>query len=353
MSQILELVNSIQKSYGAGAIHHLGSSNTILENQYDRASTGLYELDYALSGGIVKGSMNEIFGGEGDGKTTLSLHIAGQLQKAFGWTLYILDAEHKLNLDYAQKLGVDINNILITQPEYGEIGLDIAQAVLQSGLVKIFIIDSVTALVPLSEVNGDFSDVNMGAHARLMSKMCRVLTPIIVQNGVVAIFINQVREKIGQGAMFGSPEVTTGGRALKFYCGTRIKVTSSQVKKGETVDLTQRDVNINVVKQQWGTPFKKTSLRLILGEGFDKGLDLLEYMLKTGEVAQSSSSFRLVATGEFLGNGKQKASETLYKLVFPIVEEIPEIIDEEPQEKIEKEVEKNNVGQTEDSGTIG
>lgn len=351
MSQVLELVNSIQKSYGAGAIHHLGSSNTILENQYDRASTGLYELDYALSGGIVKGSMNEIFGSEGDGKTTLSLHIAGQLQKAFGWILYILDAEHKLNLDYAQKLGVDTDNMLITQPEYGEIGLDIAQAVLQSGLVKIFIIDSITALVPLSEVNGDFSDVNIGAHARLMSKMCRVLTPIIVHNGVVAIFINQVREKIGMGGMqFGSPEVTTGGRALKFYCGTRMKVTSSQVKKGDTVDLSQRDVNINVVKQQWGTPFRKTSLRLVLGEGFDKGLDLLEYMLKTGEVAQASSSFRLVSTGEFLGNGKQKAGESLYKIVFPEPEPQVEVI-EEIIDLNSTEVE--DVGQNTDSETTG
>lgn len=348
MGQINDLVVSIQKNFGVGSLHHMGDSNTILENQLDRASTGLFELDYVLSGGLVKGSLIEIFGSEGDGKTTLALHIAGQLQKQFGWTVYILDAEHKLNIDYAQKLGVDTDNMLITQPEYGEQGLDIAQAVLQSGLIKVFIVDSVSALVPLAEVNGDFTDVNIGAHARLMSKMCRVLTPIIVHNGIITIFINQVREKIGLGGMsFGSNEVTTGGRALKFYCGTRIKVTSSQVKKGETVLLTERDVNLNVVKQQWGTPFRKTSLRLILGEGFDKKMDLLEYMLKTGEVAQNSSAFRLISTGEYLGSGKTNASETLYKLVFPEPAPVPESI------PIQEEVNEDAIGQTTDSDTTG
>jgi len=343
--ELSELVGSIQKAFGVGSIHHMGDSHSMLENQIDRASTGLFELDYALSGGLVKGSQSEIFGSEGDGKTTLSLHIAGQLQKAFGYTIYMLDAEHKLNLEYAQKLGVDTDNMLLTQPQYGEQGLDIAQAVLTTGLCKIFIIDSVTALVPLAEINGDFTDVNIGAHARLMSKMCRVLTPIIVQKGIIAIYINQVREKIGIGGMsFGSNEVTTGGRALKFYCGTRIKVTSSQVKKGETVLLTERDVNLNIVKQQWGTPFRKTSLRLILGEGFDKKLDLLEYMLKSGEVAQNSSSYRFVATGEFLGSGKSNASISLWDMVFPpepepIVEQIEEVAED--------------VGQNADSESIG
>ncbi len=297
-----ELATSISDSFGEGSLMSLGDTPKILKNQENRVSTGYYDVDWALSGGLVKGGQTEIYGNEGDGKTTLALTIMGECQKN-GMSAYFLDAEHKLNIGYAQTLGVDIKNLLITQPNHGEHGLDVAQAVLSSGLVDVMVVDSVTALVPLAEINGDFTDANMGAHARLMSKMCRVLTPIISSHKIIVIYINQIRQKLG--VFYGSPETTTGGKALKFYCGTRIKVSSQQIKSGNNLDITRRNVTMSVVKQQWGVPYTKIDTQLNLGYGFSKELDIISYGLRLGVLEMASSSVRM--DGKSLGNGKVNA----------------------------------------------
>jgi recombination protein RecA len=197
---------------------------------------------------------------------------------------------------------------LVSQPDYGEQALDITQAVLFSGMIDVVVIDSVTALVPKADIDGDFTDANMGAHARLMSKMCRTLTPVIGTNGIILIAINQIRMKIG--VSFGSPETTTGGKALKFYSGMRLRISSSQMKKGDTVDNSKRLMKIKFAKQKWGTPFREVEEVLELGVGFDEGFDMLQYGLREGIVVQNSSFYRL-SDGTSLGNGKSIASQAL------------------------------------------
>lgn len=305
--ELSSLVNDINSSFGEGSVAFLGDSPSIIKEQLKRVSTGLYELDWALSGGLVKGNQIEIFGNEGDGKTTLALTILALLQ-SLGMRGYIVDAEHKLNLDYAKQLGVKVKDLLITQPQYGEQALDVAQEILNSGMIDVMIIDSVSSLVPLVEINGDFTDANMGAHARLMSKMCRVLTPIISKNKILVIYINQVRQKIG--AFFGSPETTTGGKALKFYCSTRLKVSSQQIKSsGGSVDVTKRNVTVTAVKHQWGVPYRKVDLQLVLGYGFSKEYDIIANGLKLGVLSLASSSVRFGKKS--LGNGKYNAGVKL------------------------------------------
>ena len=304
--ELVDLVNLVNNSYEDGSLKFLGDSPSIIKEQLNRISTGFYDLDWALTGGLVKGAQVEIFGNEGDGKTTLALTILALCQK-LGMQGYIVDAEHKLNLDYAKQLGVDIKKILLTQPPYGEKALDIVKDTLSSGLIDIMIIDSVSNLVPLAEINGDFTDANMGAHARLMSKMCRVLTPTIHKHKIIVIYINQVRQKIGM--FFGSPETTTGGKALKFNCSIRMKVSSQQIKKGSEIDITKRNVTVNVVKQQWGIPYRKANLVLNLGYGFSKEIDIIQYGLKMGVLQMASSSVRMDKRS--LGNGKYNAGVKL------------------------------------------
>lgn len=307
-NQIYELVANLQKHFGGGSIHYLGDdSDTVEFKGKNRYSSGLYELDWGMSGGLVGGTIIELFGNEGEGKTTLALKVVSALQN-IGKQVFWLDAEHTLNLEYAQKLGVKTDELLISQPDYGEQGLDITQAVLFSGMVDVCVIDSVTALVPKADIDGDFTDANMGAHARLMSKMCRTLTPVIGTNDIVFIVINQIRMKIG--VFFGSPEVTTGGKALKFYSGMRLRVSSSQVKKGDTVDQTKRLVKIKFAKQKWGAPFREVEEILVLGEGFDEGFDMLQYGVRVGIIVQASSFYKF-SDGTALGNGKSVASQAL------------------------------------------
>lgn len=322
---IRTLVSSIQKDFGSGSLMLLGDEPDIIENQRDRMSSGLYELNWQMAGGLVRGGMMEIFGPEAGGKTTLALTILARLQQ-YGCQCHIIDAEHKLNLDYAQRLGVNTDDLLVTQPSYGEHGLDIMQAVAMTGLVDVIVVDSVTALVPKADIDGDFTDANMGAHARMMSKMCRVVTPITSQNNIIFIVINQVRQKIG--VFFGSPETTTGGNAIKFYAGMRFRVSSSQVKTGGEVSQSKRMLNIQCVKHQWdGQPYTKTEYMLNLGIGIDKGYDMLQYGLRKGIIEQKSSSFNM--GGKHLGNGKQNAGQAL--LVPDMVEKYKEALDAQLQ----------------------
>lgn len=308
VNDIKSIVDDIRGKFGQGSCFFLDQDPTIISSDTtERASTGLYELDWASSGGFVKGVMHEIHGNEGEGKTTLALTVMKEFIKN-NMTVFYCDAEHSLNLDYARRIGVDTSKIIISQPDFGEQGLDIVQAACEGG-VNVVVIDSVTALVPKAEIDGDFTDVNMGAHARLMSKMCRVLTPIIGRNKVILILINQIRNKIG--VFFGSPEVTTGGKGIKFYSGMRMRVSSSFMKKGDQKDMEKKIMRVDFIKQKWGVPYRDVELLLNIGEGINIGYDRLAYGLRMGFVSQASSYFKLGKLG--LGNGKIAAAEFLMK----------------------------------------
>lgn len=305
--QINLLIESVSKSFGQGSLMMLGETPEIQENQFDRISSNFYEVDWALNGGLVRGTQVEFYGPEAGGKTTLALTMLAAFQQ-FGCQAYYVDAEHKLNLEYAQKLGVNTDDLLLTQPNFGEQAIDIMRDVIGSGLIDVVVVDSVTALVPLADINNDTTDVNIGAHARLMSKMCRIMTPLASRNKTLIIYINQIRHKIA--VMFGSPETTTGGNALKFFCGVRARISSSPYKKNDIVDETKRKVMVDFKKNQWGMPYRKVELLLNLGKGFDKGYDMVQYGLREGILIKKGShiSFR---DGEVIGNGIANASKTL------------------------------------------
>ncbi len=297
-----QIIDVIRKDFGGGSVFSLGTDPQIVDKQRERLSSNLLELDWALSGGMVRGVTHEIYGMEGSGKTTIALQMIKQIQKK-GGIVFFCDAEHSLNVEYAKELGIDINNLLISQPDYGEQGLDIVQCVAETGLVDLIVIDSVTGLVPKVDIDNDFTDANMGAHARLMSKMCRVLTPIISNKNIYLILINQIRQKLG--VFFGSPEVTTGGNAIKFYAGMRMRVSATKVENEDDV----RYLKIDLKKQKWGVPFRNIELRLILGRGFDIGYDRINYGLRVGIIQRSSSYYKLGSIG--LGNGIKNAGKFL------------------------------------------
>jgi len=302
---IKKLVADAQKTW-SGNISVLGGDSSTLLMERPRISTGLKEMDRATGGGYVKGVMHEIFGNEGEGKTTLVLHGIAEIQKA-GEAVLFVDAEHSLNLEYAARIGVDLDNLIIVQPDYGEQGLDITQFIMESGLVGCVVIDSVSALVPKSEIDGDFTDANMGAHARMMSKLCRVFTPIISRNDIILILINQVRLKIGQ--FMGNPEVTTGGKGIKFYSGMRIRVSSSKVEGTEDV----RELKAKFVKHKWGKMYAEAEMRIVLGEGIDSGYDQLVGGIADQSITQKGSCYYY--NGELLGNGKANAIKKLKELL--------------------------------------
>ncbi len=307
INNLYNLVDNITKLYGNGSINLLTDNQQIKKNIKNRFSTGLLNLDWALGGGLVEGGQIEISGAEGHGKTTLALSILAQCQ-LIGMVGYIVDAEHKLNIEYAEALGVDIRRLFITQPNWGEQALDIMKDVLTSGLVNIVIVDSVSMLVPLVDITGDFSDANVGSHPRLISKMVRVMTPIVDKHKIIIIYINQPRSKIGN--FFGSQETTTGGHALKHLCAMRIKVSSQQIKDSSgIVDITKRNVTLNVIKNQWGVPYRSVDEELILGKGFNKGLDMIEYGLRVGVLSLNGSFVKF--KDKTIGNGKHKAGQVL------------------------------------------
>jgi len=296
-------VTQIEKQFGKGAIMKLGQDTKV---EVDVISTGALSLDLALGvGGVPRGRVVEIFGPEAGGKTTLTLSIISQAQKKGGVAAFI-DAEHALDPTYAKKLGVNLDDLLISQPDTGEQALDIAEMLVRSNAVDLIVIDSVAALVPKAEIEGEMGDRHIGLQARLMSQALRKLTAIIAKTHTCMIFINQIREKIG--VMFGNPETTTGGRALKFYSSVRIdlrKITT--VKAGDAILGTR--VRAKVVKNKVAPPFKKAEFEILHDEGISRSGSILDLGIEAGVLEKSGSW--LIYDSEKIGQGRESAREFL------------------------------------------
>ncbi len=307
----------LEKDFGAGTVMKLGE-NTHMEVQ--AVKTGSIALDMALGiGGVPKGRIIEIFGPESSGKTTVALHILAEVQKAGGEAAFI-DAEHALDPVYAKAIGVDINNLLVSQPDCGEDALEITEALVRSGAIDAVVIDSVAALVPRQEIEGDMGASTVGVQARLMSQAMRKLSAVISKSNCVVIFINQLREKIG--VMYGNPETTTGGRALKFYASVRIDVRKAdQIKNGG--EIMGNRVKCKIVKNKVAPPFRSAEFDILYGQGISRAGELLD-MGVTLEVIKKSGAW-FYYNGDKLGQGRDKARATL--------EENPELF-AEIEEKI-------------------
>jgi recombination protein RecA len=290
---------AMDKQFGKGTVLRLGANNVV---PVSTISSGCLSLDAALGvGGFPRGRVAEVFGPESSGKTTLALQVIAQAQKTGGAAAFI-DAEHALDPIYAKKLGVDVDNLLVSQPDTGEQALEITAALVQSGVIDVIVLDSVAALVPKAELEGEMGDSHMGLHARLMSQALRKLTGIISRTNTCMIFINQVREKIG--VMFGNPETTTGGRALKFYSSIRAEVRrTAPIKDGDAVIGNRTKVKI--VKNKVASPFREAEFDLLYGEGASREGDLLDLGVTRNLVEKSGSwySYR----GERIGQGRENA----------------------------------------------
>ena len=298
-----QVLADIEKQFGKGSVMKLGENE---HRKVDVISSGSLSLDIALGiGGYPKGRIIEIFGPESSGKTTFALHAIAEAQKK-GGTAAFIDAEHSLDPLYASKLGVNINDLLLSQPDNGEQALEIAEALVRSGAVSIIVIDSVAALVPQAEIEGEMGDSHVGLQARLMSQALRKLSGIINKTNTTAIFINQLREKVG--VMFGNPEVTPGGRALKFYSSVRLDIRKSESIKLGT-DVIGNRTNIKVVKNKMAPPFKLASVDIMYGEGVSKAGELVDLASSIDVINKSGAWYSY--KGEKIGQGKENVKEYL------------------------------------------
>jgi len=296
-------ISQIQRQFGKGSIMRLGTHVT---EPVPVISTGALSLDIALGvGGFPKGRVAEIFGPESSGKTTLALHVIAESQKN-GGTAAFIDAEHALDTSYAERLGVDVDNLLVSQPDFGEQALEIAEILIRSGAVDVIVIDSVAALVPRAEIDGNVGDSHMGLQARLMSQAMRKFTAVINRSNTVLIFINQIRMKIG--VMFGNPETTTGGNALKFYSSLRLDIRKiNQIKDGQ--EAIGNRTKVKVVKNKVAPPFKAAEFDIIFGEGISKTGDLLDLAAEQGIIDKSGAWYSY--KDERIGQGRENAKKFL------------------------------------------
>jgi recombination protein RecA len=296
-------LGQIEKQFGKGAVMKLGESTHL---SVEVIPTGALGLDIALGvGGVPRGRIVEIYGPESSGKTTVALHIVAEAQKAGGEAAFI-DAEHALDPVYAKKLGVDIDNLIVSQPDTGEQALEIAEALVRSGAIDVIVIDSVAALVPKAEIDGEMGDAHVGLQARLMSQALRKLAGVISKSKTTAIFINQLREKVG--IMFGNPETTPGGRALKFYASVRMDVRKIEtIKQGS--DMVGNRTKVKVVKNKVAPPFKDAEFDIVYGEGISKEGNILDVGVNLDIVSKSGAWFSY--NGQRIGQGRENAKQFL------------------------------------------
>ena len=323
-------LKQIEKQYGAGAVMRLGENRHL---NIDAISTGSLTLDLATGiGGLPKGRIVEIYGPESSGKTTLALHCIAECQKQGGVAAFV-DAEHALDPVYAGNLGVDIDSLLVSQPDYGEQALEITEQLVRSGAVDIIVVDSVAALVPRTEIDGEMGDSHVGLHARLMSQAMRKLTGAINKSNCLIIFINQLREKVG--VVYGNPEVTTGGRALKFYSSMRIDVRKAEAIKAAGSEVIGTRTKVKIVKNKLAPPFKQAEFDIMYGRGISKSGEILDLAAEYDIIKKSGSWF---SYGDVrLGQGRDKAKD--------IIENDPEFaekLENQIKEKIKEQQESSN-----------